>query len=199
MADPESEFDKGATHPGVDLLHLHAHQHPIRPPLQPHPQPPPHPQQQSENNDGFNFPPRPTRRARAYKEDHVERKERYDRMEGLTRELSFAVRDEMARRKNLWETEGDREEEKIWESRKNEIYSGLGVLSDEIQRAFRDRSKEAVMDIWSKEQEERRFREQEGRRSIAQDGRKSRDQVGQRSRSSPRNERGRDESRRDDG
>lgn len=98
------------------------------------------------------------RKFRLSKEERTERKERYDRIERLTRELSNAVRDEMTRRKELWEVDGDREEEEFWEDRKQEVYHSLEQLADEIQRAFRDRRKEAVLEMWSKELEERRGR-----------------------------------------
>jgi len=63
-----------------------------------------------------------------------ERKSRYDRMEALTRELTLALKDEMARRKESWESEGDREEEQQWEETKREVYQGLSNLADEIER-----------------------------------------------------------------
>lgn len=109
----------------------------------------------SAHHDNFVTPVRP-RRYRPTKEERSERKARYDRIEHLTQELSAAVRDEMARRKDLWDVEGVREEEEFWEERKQEVYKGLEQLAEEIQRAFRDRKKEAVLDLWSKEMEERR-------------------------------------------
>lgn len=116
------------------------------------------PQQQSQpdGNAAFKYPSRPARRGRLSKEERTERKDRYDRIEVLTRELANAVRDEMTRRKELWDVEGNREEEEFWESRKQEVYKGLEELAGEIQRAFRDRRKEAVLEMWSKELEERR-------------------------------------------
>lgn len=121
-----------------------------------HSQPPQyHPQLQAGGSGSFRYPARPVRR-KVNKEERSERKDRYDRIEALTRELSMAVRDEMQRRKALWDVEGDREEEEFWEGRKREVYHGLEILADEIQRAFRDRRKEAVLELWSKEQEERR-------------------------------------------
>ncbi|PWW77411.1 hypothetical protein C7212DRAFT_362634 [Tuber magnatum] len=90
-----------------------------------------------------------------------ERKSRYDRMEMLTRELTLALKDEMARRKDSWEDEGDQEEEQQWEGRKQEIYQGLSELADEIERAIRDRKKEAVLELWAKEMEERRMQRSE--------------------------------------
>jgi hypothetical protein len=93
-------------------------------------------------------------------------------MEALTRDLSMAIRDEMQRRKTMWDVEGDREEEEFWENRKQEVYQGLEVLADEIKRAFRDRTKEAVMAHWSNEQEERRLltsRPERSRRSSRRD------------------------------
>jgi hypothetical protein len=121
---------------------------------------------------GFRYPARPERSKS--KEDRSERKHRYDRMEALTRELSMAIRDEMERRKALWDVEGDREEEEFWESRKQEVYQGLEVLADDLQRAFRDRKKEAVMAYWSNEQEQRRLlanasRPERSRRSSRRD------------------------------
>jgi hypothetical protein len=131
-------------------------------------------QQQAAGTSGSRYPARPVRR-KLNKEERSERKDRYDRIEVLTRELSMAVRDEMQRRKALWDVEGDREEEEFWESRKQEVYQGLEVLADEIQRAFRDRRKEAVLEIWSKEQEERRvssnsMRLERSRRDSRRDG-----------------------------
>ncbi|KAF8538164.1 hypothetical protein BDD12DRAFT_885925 [Trichophaea hybrida] len=113
-------------------------------------------QLQPEGGRNFKYPPKPARRGLLSKEERTERKERYDRIEVLTRELTVAVRDEMKRRKELWDVEGDREEEEFWESRKQEVYKGLEELAGEIQRAFRDRRKEAVLELWSKELEERR-------------------------------------------
>lgn len=86
-----------------------------------------------------------------------ERKSRYDRMETLTKELNLALKDEMGRRKDSWDVDGDREEEAQWETRKKEIYAGLEVLVGEIKRALRDRSKEAVLDLWEQEMEDRRI------------------------------------------
>lgn len=85
-----------------------------------------------------------------------ERKSRYDRMETLTKELGLALKDEMGRRKDSWDVDGDREEEAQWETRKEEIYAGLEELAEEIKRALRDRSKEAVLDLWEQEMEDRR-------------------------------------------
>lgn len=85
-----------------------------------------------------------------------ERKSRYDRMETLTKELGLALKDEIGRRKDSWDGDGDREEEAQWETRKKEIYAGLEELAGEIKRALRDRSKEAVLDLWEQEMEDRR-------------------------------------------
>lgn len=85
-----------------------------------------------------------------------ERKSRYDRIETLTKQLKDALKDEMGRRKHSWDVDGDREEEAQWEVRKGEIYAGLEDLVEDITRAFRDRSKEAVLDLWEKESEDRR-------------------------------------------
>jgi hypothetical protein len=132
-------------------------------------------QQQPEGSGNFKYPSRSTRRTRLSKEERTERKDRYDRIEALTRELTVAVRDEMTRRKELWDVEGDREEEEFWESRKQEVYKGLEELAGEIQRAFRDRRKEAVLEMWSKELEERRatssaaMRPERSRRSSGRD------------------------------
>ena len=104
----------------------------------------------------FRFQPPQPRRNRSAKEERSDRRARYDRIEHLTRGLSAALRDEMARRKDLWDSDGDREEEAFWEDRKQELYKGLEQLADEIQRAFRDRRKEAVLDLWGKELEERK-------------------------------------------
>jgi len=79
----------------------------------------------------------------------------------LTRELTLALKDEMARRKDSWEDEGDQEEEQQWEGRKQEVYQGLSELADEIERAIRDRKKEAVLELWGKEMEERRMKRSE--------------------------------------
>jgi hypothetical protein len=116
------------------------------------------PQGQHAANPGtFRFqPPKPRRNhSRSVKEERSDRRIRYDRIEHLTRELSAALRDEMARRKDLWDSDGDQEEEAFWEGRKQEVYKGLEQLADEIQKAFRDRHKEAVLDLWGKEREER--------------------------------------------
>ncbi|TGZ76504.1 hypothetical protein EX30DRAFT_246425 [Ascodesmis nigricans] len=107
-------------------------------------------------HDNFVTPVRP-KRYPFNKEERSERKARYDRIEQLTQELSAAVRDEMTRRKDLWDVDGAREEEAFWEARKQEVYKGLELLADEIHRAIRDRKKEAVLDLWSKEIEERRI------------------------------------------
>ncbi|RPB12670.1 hypothetical protein P167DRAFT_151372 [Morchella conica CCBAS932] len=91
-----------------------------------------------------------------------QRKSGYDRIETLTKELTHALKDEMTRRKDSWDVEGDREEEEQWESRKQEIYDGLSELTEEIKRALRDRSKEAVLEMWGKELEERRAQRSSG-------------------------------------
>jgi hypothetical protein len=104
----------------------------------------------------FKYPSRPARKPRHSKEERSERKNRYDRIEVLARELSMELNMEMSRRKQMWDVEGDREEEAFWESRKQEVYQELDRLAGEIQRAFRDRRKEAVLEMWSKEQEEKR-------------------------------------------
>ena len=104
----------------------------------------------------FKYPSRPVRKPRQCKEERSERKNRYDRIEVLARELSMELNMEMTRRKQMWDVEGDREEEAFWESRKQEVYQELDRLAGEIQRAFRDRKKEAVLEMWSKEQEEKR-------------------------------------------
>jgi len=104
----------------------------------------------------FKYPSRPVRKPRQSKEERSERKNRYDRIEVLARELSMELNMEMTRRKQMWDVEGDREEEAFWESRKQEVYQELDRLAGEIQRAFRDRTKEAVLEMWSKEQEEKR-------------------------------------------
>lgn len=85
-----------------------------------------------------------------------ERERRYNRIEMLTKELKLALKDEMGRRKDSWDADGDREEEMKYENRKMQIYDGLIELAGDIQRALRDRSKEAVLDLWEKEMEERR-------------------------------------------
>lgn len=85
-----------------------------------------------------------------------ERESRYDRIEILTKELKLALKDEMGRRKDSWDADGDREEEMKYEGRKMQVYDGLIDLAGDIQRALRDRSKEAVLDLWEKEMEERR-------------------------------------------
>jgi len=122
-----------------------------------HQQQPQQPQDpQTPDGGTFKHPGRPVRRARHSKEERSERKDRYDRIEVLARELSMELSMEMSRRKQMWDVEGDREEEEFWESRKQEVYQELDRLAGEIQRAFRDRKKEAVLEIWSKEQEERR-------------------------------------------
>jgi hypothetical protein len=82
-------------------------------------------------------------------------------MERLTRELSSALREEMAQRKDSWAWEGDQEEEEHWEERKKDIYQGLANLAEEIERAMRDRKKEAVLELWGKEMEERRVQRSE--------------------------------------
>lgn len=82
-------------------------------------------------------------------------------METLTRELTLALKDEMARRKDSWEEEGDQEEEQQWEERKHEVYQGLSNLADEIERAIRDRKKEAVLELWGREMEARRVQRSE--------------------------------------
>lgn len=107
------------------------------------------------NNEAFRVPPRP-RRKQGGVEDRATRQERYDRIEHLAKELKSAVRDEITSRKERWDADGGREEEEYWEQRKKTVYKGLEELAEEIQRAFRDRNKEAVMDLWSKETEERR-------------------------------------------
>lgn len=99
-----------------------------------------------------------------------ERKSHYDRIEVLTKELTLALKDEMVRRKDSWDVDGDREEEEQWESRKQEIYDGLSELTGEIKRALRDRNKEAVLDLWGKEMEERRAQRSEGSRRDGEDG-----------------------------
>lgn len=86
-----------------------------------------------------------------------ERKSRYDRIETLTKQLKDALKDEMGRRKHSWDVDGDREEEAQWETRKGEIYAGLEDLVEDITRAFRDRSKEAVLDLWEQESEDRQM------------------------------------------
>lgn len=86
----------------------------------------------------------------------TERERRYNRIEMLTKELKLALKDEMGRRKDSWDADGDREEEMKYENRKMQIYDGLIELAGDIQRALRDRSKEAVLDLWEKEMEERR-------------------------------------------
>lgn len=91
-----------------------------------------------------------------------QRKSRYDRIETLTKELKHALKDEMTRRKDSWDVDGDREEEEQWESRKQEIYDGLSELTEEIKRALRDRNKEAVLDMWGKEMEEKRVQRSSG-------------------------------------
>lgn len=111
--------------------------------------------------DGTSRRPSAPRLRRLSKE---ERKSRYDRIETLTKELTLALKDEMARRKDSWDVDGDREEEEQWESRKSEIYDGLEELSGEIRRALRDRNKEAVLDLWEKEMEERRIQRSGGSR-----------------------------------
>lgn len=85
-----------------------------------------------------------------------ERERRYDRIEMLTKELKLALKDEMGRRKDSWDADGDREEEMKYETRKMQVYEGLIELAGDIQRALRDRNKEAVLDLWEKEMEERR-------------------------------------------
>lgn len=106
-------------------------------------------------NPQFRSSARP-RRKQLTIEDRSTRQERYDRMERLSKELKSVVRDELTNRKELWDVEGGREEEEFWEQRKQVVYKSLEELAEEIQRAFRDRDKEAVMDLWSKEVEERR-------------------------------------------
>lgn len=86
-----------------------------------------------------------------------ERESCYSRIEMLTRELKLALKDEMGRRKDSWDADGDREEEIKYEKRKNQVYDGLKELAGEIRRALRDRSKEAVLDLWGREMEERRI------------------------------------------
>ncbi|KAL7273365.1 hypothetical protein RUND412_003785 [Rhizina undulata] len=86
-----------------------------------------------------------------------ERKGHYDRIEKLTVTLSFEVNEEMARRKESWDIEGDREEEQKWELRKQEVYKGLEELAQDIERAIRDRKKEAVLELWDREMEEKRL------------------------------------------
>lgn len=98
----------------------------------------------------------PRRNNRPEKEDRNDREERYTRISTLTRELSAAVRDEMSRRKQQWDVEDSRAEEEYWETRKQQVYKDLEKLADEIRRAFRDRRKEAVLDLWSREQEGKR-------------------------------------------
>jgi len=85
-----------------------------------------------------------------------ERKERYDRIKSLTTDLSYAIREEMEMRKQSWDVDGEAEEEDKWEERKKEVYKGLEDLSGQIQRVIRDRKKEAVMQIWNREREERK-------------------------------------------
>lgn len=116
------------------------------------------PQQQQPGGGGENSKhyTETKRRGRPSLEDRAEREARYKLIGILTRDLSFAVEDEMTRRKDLWELEGNREEEILWESRKQEIYEGLKGLAGQIQRAFRDRQKEAVMEMWDKEREKER-------------------------------------------
>lgn len=116
----------------------------------PPPPPPPPP-----SNQVFRASTRP-RKIAEQREDRNDREERYGRIAALTRELSNAVRDEMSRRKQQWDVEGSHQEEEYWEGRKQEVYKGLEQLSDEIRRAFRDRRKEAVLDLWSREQEVKR-------------------------------------------
>lgn len=111
----------------------------------------------------FKTPARPTRN-RKRKLSKGERKERYDRIETLTADLSYAIREEMEMRKQSWDVESEKEEEDKWESRKQEVYKGLEDLSDEIQRVVRDRKKEAVLHIWNKEREERRAAQNEEER-----------------------------------
>lgn len=82
-------------------------------------------------------------------------------METLARELTFALKDEMTRRKDSWEDDGDQEEEQQWEERKHEVYQGLSNLGDEIKRAIRDRKKEAVLEFWGREMEARRVQRSE--------------------------------------
>ena len=102
-------------------------------------------------------PIRAARRSRApILEDRADREARYDRVEALTRRLSIEVQVEISRRKEVWEVEGDREEEALWEHRKNEVFGELNKLADEIERLARDRQKEEVMEMWSQEQEVRR-------------------------------------------
>jgi hypothetical protein len=105
--------------------------------------------------DPLTLPPHPFRRDRHSKEERSEREDRYNRIENLTIELSHAVRDEMARRKDMWDVEGNRDEEEFWEGRKQQVYTKLEVLAEDIQRAVRDRQKESVMNLWSKESEQR--------------------------------------------
>lgn len=100
----------------------------------------------------FKAPPPPQPR-RSLRDD--ERKGCFDRIEGLAKQLKIAIREEMRRRKEHWDMEGDREEEEKWEGRKQEVYKALEELADEIQRAVRDRKKEAVLELWSREADER--------------------------------------------
>lgn len=123
--------------------------------------PPPNPPSQSTSNfpaprsGQFRVPARP-RRKHEKVEDRSTRQERYERIERLSKELKSVVREEMTSRKELWDVDGGREEEAFWEQRKQVVYKSLEELVEEIQRAFRDRDKEAVMDLWTKEIEERR-------------------------------------------
>lgn len=84
-----------------------------------------------------------------------ERQECFDRIEGLAKQLQAAIREEMARRKEHWDSDGDAEEEEKWEGKKNEVYKTLEEVADEIKRAVRDRKKEAVLALWSREADER--------------------------------------------
>ncbi|KAI5848408.1 hypothetical protein BZA05DRAFT_97066 [Tricharina praecox] len=154
---PDGAYQPEASRTPDDLLQYQQHQQQHQ--LQQHQrQHQPHDPDALDGGAGttFKHPTRQVRRARHSKEERSERKDRYDRIEVLARELSMELSLEMSRRKQMWDVEGDREEEEFWESRKQEVYHELDRLASEIQRAFRDRRKEEVLEIWSKEQEERR-------------------------------------------
>lgn len=57
----------------------------------------------------------------------------------------------MKLRGERWDLEGNSAEEEFWEERKTQVYRGLGRLAAVIERVFKDRQKETVMEMWRKE------------------------------------------------
>ena len=59
---------------------------------------------------------------------------------------------ELARQNEQYDLEGNSTEEEYWDGRKTEVYKGLESLAEVIKKAFLERTQEAAMQLWSKEE-----------------------------------------------